>query len=281
MVTKTVPVNMNMRQALRDEIRERAVTPTSFVKQLKARGMDGPLDRDYLVVDRNRWMLFAFGLLVLCMLLFFMYNKTAADARNNTQLMYIKMYPDGTWDMDFFDSKRAVEFLPATVDSLLTNWVQRRFREDPTTVSKDYGFARWFMDPKTSAAFMDPAQGDALRKATQIADCRNCPLKEIEIRTISHFDSDTGTFGQIPGAFYRTNVFIREKMLNDVGNLMSTKRKIVKVQWRLMSKQEISAIVATKDGMDWVRANPIGLQILGYELLVDPSDEKADDSSSK
>jgi hypothetical protein len=263
----------DLRARLRREVREQAVAPVSLVKQLKAHGVDGPVARDYLVVDRNRWMMFAFGLLILCVLLFVMYNKAAADARRNTQLMYIKMYPDGTWDMDFFDSKRAVEFLPATIDSILTNWVKRLLQENPATVSADYGLAQLFMSDKAAAAFVDPKQGNAVAKAAKILNCETCPTKEIEIRNISHFDSEAIKIGAGTGAMYRTNVFIREKNLADLGTLTSTHRKILKVQWRLMSKREIQSIVTSAGGMDWVRANPIGLQILNYELLSDPSDE--------
>jgi hypothetical protein len=129
-----------------------------------------------------------------------------------------------------------------------------------------------FMDAKTAGAFVDPAQGNAVKRAAEIRDNHNGPFKEIDIRTINHFDSEKATFGRQAGSLYRTNIFIQENLVQPTGQMAGSRLFIVKLQWRLMSKKEIQARAGQKDGPEWLRANPIGVQILGYDYLEDPSE---------
>ena len=267
------------RTELRAGVRARTTTPKAALAALKA--TRPAADIPALIVDRNRWMAFSFVLLVLVVFAFFAFVQASARARNNTQVLYLKMYQDGHWDMDFADNARDVEFMPAVVDSILKTWVQRRFQELPGSVRNDYGFANMFMAPQLSGAFMDPLQGNAIKKAAKIVDCAVCSPKQVFIRTISHYDAENVDFAKVPGVLYRSNIFIALNTINkDSGVVEHTTRKIVSLEWRLLSKAEILANVRAKDGKDWLQADPIGLQITKYELLDDPTAAEADSASS-
>lgn len=261
------------RSALRSEIKERAVTPREILQQLKSKR---PVERDALIaVDRTRWMIIAFIAIALCIGLFMMYANANKQLQNNTRLVYVRMYPEGHWDIDFYDgSGRGVEFLPSTVDSLITQFIQRRFQEIRHSVGYDYGFAQLFMAPRVAKEFVDPQQGNAVARAAEIKECARCPEKQIEVGVIDHFDAEKTTFGQAPGALYRTNIFVLEKLIDENGRLVGGKarRKIVSLQWRLMSKAEIQASLQKEGGVPWLRHNPIGLQVMNYEIHDDPSD---------
>jgi hypothetical protein len=222
------------------------------------------------------WITFILAILVFVM--FVMYVRASAEARKNVQITYVKMFRDGSWDVDFADQNREVEFLPATVNSILTSWVQRCFREDPSTVGQDYGFCALLMSKELAGAFMDPKQFNAPHKAAEIRDKTSAPKKEIAIRTINHFDSEKATFGRAVGQFYRTNVFVVEQLVNDNGTLVSSTRKIAQLRWRLLPKNEITARMQAKNGQEWLRVDPIGLEVLDYQYLDDPS-ENSDNNS--
>lgn len=267
------------RAELRAGIRARTVTPKAALAALKATRQANEVPA--LIVDRNKWMAFAFILLLLLVFAFVSYVQASARARNNTQVIYLKMYKDGHWDVDMAESNREVEFMPSVVDSILKTWIQRRFQEQAGSVRNDYGYANLLMSPQLAGAFMDPAQGNAIKKAAKIVDCAQCSPKQVFIRTLSHYDSENVNFGKIPGVVYRTNAFIAINTVNkDSGVIDHSDRKIVAIEWRLMTKAEILANVRAKDGQDWLQADPIGLQITKYELLGDPSADSSSGSSS-
>jgi len=258
------------RRELRAEVRERSVTPKELIAQLKT---GQPLEGALLVVERTRWMAACLLALLVATISLVAYINANKQLQNNKELIYVRMHENGTWDVDFPEATRAVEFLPATIDSLISQFVIRRFQEIPYTIRYDYGFAQLFLDYKSAKAFLDPTQGNAVQRAAAIKDCTKCTEKHIEVRTIDHSSSERTEFGKVPGQLYRTTVFIREVSKDERGQIVGTPQmKIVPIHWRLMSKKEIEATVKEKDGTTWLRNNPIGLQILDYQLLDDPSD---------
>lgn len=257
------------RKALREEVLERSVTPRELLKQLKT---GQPLDVPKLSVERNYWMVACLLALVVALVSLWGYISANSKMQNNKELIYVRVKENGTWDINFAESTRATEFLPATVDSIIHQWVTRRFQEVPHTVRYDYGFVQLFMSPQLSKAFVDPAQGNAVAHAAEIKDRIKGGEKHIEIRTIDHTSGEKTEFGKVQGQLYRSTVFIREVIKDERGTIQGTpKLKIVPIHWRLMSKKEIEAAVQQDGGVLWLRNNPIGLQIIEYSILDDPS----------
>ena len=191
--------------------------------------------------------------------------KEGVRADNNIKIVWLKMYPNGTWDMEFHDEDRQPEFFRSTVDYLLTQWVERRFSEIPHAIKNDYGIAYIFMSSKLQAEFIDPKGYDAKAKAVRVMNCKSkCKEVHFKVKTIDHYDSDKAGFGQHEGTLYRTNIFAQKTTLSNNGR-SAPQKLIVSIHWRIKSKEEIQADKKV------LKQNPIGLEILMYELLEDVS----------
>lgn len=219
--------------------------------------------------DRSRWFLISVGLLVLLAALGFSYISLSKKLDNNYDVAWVKMYKNGTWDIEFHESNRALEVLPATVDSVLALWVQRRFSELPETVRFDYGYANQFLVKSLSDEFVSKEGYNAPQKAADIRACKGCPRVRYDVNIIDHFDSDKSDFGIDQGGIYRTNVFVTR--VEESAPPVKDKR-IVRIDWRLMTQDEIKIKARQEGGKDWLRNNPIGLEILAYEEFDDKSD---------
>jgi hypothetical protein len=71
-------------------------------------------------------------------------------------------------------------------------------------------------------------------------------------------------FGQYEGILYRSNAFVKRTVIQNEGKSQS-KKYIVSVHWRIKSRNEIQ-----KD-RKMLKHNPVGMEILKYELLEDQS----------
>jgi len=223
-----------------------------------------PVARDALLAaDRNRWFFVSVGLLALCLLLGVEVIRANVRFANNVQVAWVKMSPNGTWDIDFFDEGRGPEFFESTIDYMLSQFVERRYSKIRLSIKNDYGYALQFMASPLAQAFMASEQFNAPGK---VADFLESGEDEtvIEIGAIDHFDSDSTNFGKTEGTLYRTNVFIKELTKGPGGNLIGKPRnKIVSLQWRIKSKEEIQTDLKS------LKFNPIGLEIIKSDILDD------------
>jgi hypothetical protein len=186
-------------------------------------------------------------------------------AANNIKVVWLKMWPNGRWDMDFIDEDRGPEFFQSTVDYMLTQWVERRYSEIPSSIKSDYGFVFLFMSPKLQGSFVDTEGFNAYKKVADVMDCvGNCTEIRFKVTSLDHYDSDKTTFGRYEGILYRSNVFVKKTVENG-GKSPKEEKIIVSVHWRIKSKEEIQ-----KD-KKMLKYNPIGMEILRYELLEDRS----------
>ena len=115
-----------------------------------------------LVVTNNRLLVCNLALLLafFCALAYGI--AVTVMAKNNEKLIYVKLSPDGTWFIDTrFAHKDETDFFPATIDHLLSNYVTRRYREDPATIRNDYGFALVLMDRALAQHFKSSSGFDA------------------------------------------------------------------------------------------------------------------------
>lgn len=213
---------------------------------------------------RSFWIIVALCGITLLSILFAWKESNRADS--NIKVVWLKMYPNGTWDMDFSDNERGPDFFQSTVDYILRQWVERRFSEVPHSIQSDYGFVYLFMSKKLQGEFISPNGDDAPTKAAKIAECASCGEVHVNVRNIDHYDSDKTVFGKHNGVLYRSNVFIQRNTHNADGNPNGNPEKlIVSLQWRIKSTEEIQA----EKGI--LNQNPIGLEIISYELLKDVS----------
>jgi hypothetical protein len=217
-----------------------------------------------LAADRNRWFYVCLGLVFLCFLLGLQAMKANQRFANNVQVAWVKMYPNGTWDIDFYDEERGPQFFQSTVDYMLKEWVQRRYSKMRVSIESDYGFALQFMAPKLARSFLDEEQYNAAAVVANFLEKVEQPELEIKVDAVDHYDSDITRFGRADGTLYRTNVFVTEKQKGSDGALLGDPvSRIVSLQWRIKSVEEISA------DKKLLKINPIGLEIINSGIVDD------------
>ena len=98
-------------------------------EQTDAKPRHSNVDREArLSVINNR--MFIISILIVLVKFFAIYAQHAASVRadNTIKTTWVKMYPDGTWDVEFNDEKRQPDFFQATIGHILRNW---SYVEDP------------------------------------------------------------------------------------------------------------------------------------------------------
>ena len=98
-------------------------------EQTDAKPLPINVDREpRLSVINNR--MFIISILIVLVKFFAIYAQHAASVRadNTIKTTWVKMYPDGTWDVEFNDEKRQPDFFQATIGHILRN---RSYVEDP------------------------------------------------------------------------------------------------------------------------------------------------------
>lgn len=240
--------------------------PGTVIDENLAKKLGSKTKKDGLViVDRNAWFAVSMILGIIALVAMFMAVQANNRFAENVQVAWVKMYPNGTWDIDFYDESRGQEFFQSTIDALIREWVERRYSEVQHSIRFDYGYVQQFMSAKLAREFVDINGFNAARKAAEVMECMTCDETFASVRNIDHYDSDKTNFGRVEGTLYRSNVFIREETKDSEGGEKGTNNKIVSLQWRLKSKKEIEA------NRDQLKINPIGLEIIRSDLLADPS----------
>ncbi|MCA9470002.1 MAG: hypothetical protein KC643_31775 [Nitrospira sp.] len=224
-----------------------------------------------LASDRNKWFLVTVLLSAALCFMVYQYIALSKRADIHREVLWVKMYPDGTYDMEEHDNLQSTEFLQSTVNSLLKRWVTARFSKNPQTVVADYTFANYFLSPSLTQEFVSETGFHAAQQAATIEQCPDCPVETYTVRMLDHYDQDKGKFANVEGTFYRTNLFTTASTVTVQGRQEREQARIVRVQWRLMLPEEVHAIVNTRDGQRWLDHNPIGLEILAYSDMADPS----------
>jgi len=220
-----------------------------------------------LSTDKNRWFIATLLLSVVAIIAMALAYSASKRADTNIKVAWVKMFPNGTWDVEFQDENRAPEFFQATIDYLIRQWVERRYSQIPYSIKNDYGYVYNFMSPKLRKEFISSSQFNAPQKAAELTACSACNHIEFKVRTIDHYDSDKTRFGKYEGVLYRSNVFVQRQEKNPDGTLVETTNMIVPLQWRIKATEEIQA------DKKMLEHNPIGLAIIAYDILKDSSQQ--------
>ena len=224
-----------------------------------------------LATERNRWFLIALVMALISLVSVIFAIREASEVQE-IKVVWVKMYPNGTWDTEFYDRNREKEFFQSTIDYLIRQWVIRRYSEIPVSIKNDYGFVYQFMSPIIQKEFLDKEGFSAAKKASDISTSTSCTLKKIKVRNISHYDSDKTKFGKYSGTLYRSNIFITRLSFNPDGTKTGEEKLIVSLQWRIKSKEELMADdMFKKDSVRTLQNNPIGLEFLSYNIMNDSS----------
>lgn len=228
-----------------------------------------------LAADRNRWFAVTLLLVIANAVLVFQLASMSTDLATNYKVAWVKMNASGTWQIDLSETQEKRTYLGATVDSILSTWVKRRFSEQPETIRSDYGYALQFLSRRLKTQFTSTDGFNAAQRAADIRDNRNHGLVKYKIGVIDHFDQDNeGLFaGGVKSIVYRTNIYVLREEFSAAGAPRSEPdKRFITLEWRLMSDPEINSILRKDGGIDWLRANPIGLEIVSFTENDDISD---------
>ena len=87
-----------------------------------------------LSADKNRWFIATLLLSVVAIIAMALAYSAGKRADTNIKVAWVKMYPNGTWDVEFQDENRAPQFFQATIDYLIRQWVERRYSQIPHSI---------------------------------------------------------------------------------------------------------------------------------------------------
>lgn len=189
------------------------------------------------------------------------------DSMSSKELIYVKLYPEGKWEVDEFKPQDKQFYQKNMIDKILKEYVENRFGVQPTTISRDYGAASYLMDDALKNEFMSPQGFDAVQKAA------NAQSKSNDITKITwRFNLHTQTInGEVKGKrkdIVRTTVyFLRQR--NKGLEIGEPEKMMLMIQWYLMDKSDIE-----KKDKSWINVNPIGLKIIDEKLRKEPDLEK-------
>ncbi|TVO39929.1 conjugal transfer protein [Vibrio algivorus] len=214
------------------------------------------------IAERNRLFVLLIGLMMVLILALAFSWYAFEKAQHNKEVMFIKMYPNGTWDNVTYQSQDTQLYFKTTVDSLLAKYAQRRFGVLPATIAADYGEAQVFMDTDLRAQFLAKDGFDAIGKAQTYSKSKN--TIKVLWRLNNHYDQITGNIDGIDTHLFKTNVYFT--IDKTVGGQSKKTKMMVALTWRLLPKAQLE-----QQDKDYLRVNPIGLTIVSQTLTLEPN----------
>lgn len=209
--------------------------------------------------ERNRWFIIALTLVIGIIISISFAWHYASLANNNKALLYVKLYPNGTWEVVEYQAQDAQLYFKTTVDSLLASYVNHRFGEHPMTVTRDFGEASLLMDTALQNEFLSQEGFDAAQKA---ADIQADPLRQVNIdwQFNDHYDQIEGVADGLSTEIIRTNIYFT-RTTNTAQSKGKPEKLMLRIQWRLLPKTELE-----KQSKEFLKVNPIGLKIIAQKL---------------
>lgn len=253
-------------EQVKDEDQLAAVTITN---DKKVDERDFPLAIAQLRTANNRLLLIVIMMMVLLIIMTMYAWNRASKADKNQQLLYVQMWDSG--------ENKVLEALPDDavivnkniINSLLEKYIKLRHGQIPQSIIVDYDDATTFMSNNLYEYFIDKDGFDAPAKVKKMKDDLNKGVSEtIEIAYRSepeHYDAVDGSSLQGKETIImRTNMYVTKTTRNAQGKVINVAYNIHRLQWHLMDKEELS-----KQDVNWIRVNPIGMVIIVDEVIVD------------
>lgn len=206
------------------------------------------------------------------------------QARTTRELIYIKLAPSGGYEISRFMPKDPQPFYRSTIDGLLERFVQDRYAVRPETIAQDYSDAAIFMNSETYGQFTGnkPGQFNAVAQVNAVMK-DPASFQRVNI----HLDQPVDYYDAIPtqnnvanSAVIRSRLFVTRTDVDASGQVTAPpKHQIVSIEWHLLNKT-----ILAQQSDDWLRKNPVGIEILKYGVRDDPaysSDDQVGKSNSK
>ena len=229
-----------------------------------------------LALDRSRWAFLSFFLIIALMFSAYYVYTLSSKVQDNFELIYIKIFPDGSHQVATISPNDPQLFFQTTVEKHLREYIEYRWGLTPPTVKTDYGRALYFMSPYIAGIFNDPEQFDAAGKASAALTSTDPDYISIEFRAFDYYDTEIAEINRQEQKVFKTNVYITRIYRDEAGKEKHREKDIVALEWRLMPKKELLTLDA-----DFFRINAIGLEIMGQKLFEDLSADKTPEEATK
>jgi hypothetical protein len=222
-----------------------------------------------LKAEKNRWHVVAIAMLAIIAILIFNVNSANERAEMNTEVIYLKMFSDGTWQVAKTSPDNVQDFYATTVDKLLEDYVVARYGLIPATIRRDYGFVLNFLSPALQEDFTSDKGFNAAQKAADVLSKIDHPSTEVKVGVKDHYDRSRADFSNGTGEAIRSNIYFTEQKVSVAGvKDPDIKRYILSITWRLLTPPELKG--KTKD---YFQANPIGIEIIKQDKYLDPANK--------
>lgn len=253
---------------------EEGLVPENVIAQVRAHSRFDVLAAT--TADRARW--FAAFLVLGGITFFSAFGWYVANQRfaDNVRVAWVKLDPSGAYTVNFADEERPVEFFQATIESKMTEFVEKRYRRSMATILADYRYTGYFLSPSLTTQFLSAQDYNAPKVAAELIACKggNCLERDVKVRVVQH---RTSISAHIPEQrevkMYETQVFLTFTDRKLIGTVVERRNAIVQIGWRIRTKGEI---VANKGALPF---NPLGIEILSLELKEDPTPVPLDAST--
>jgi len=242
---------------------ESTATSLSYHEQQKVNALKPKIELSAVLVDRNKWSLVTIilsGTVLFCALGWYHASERFA---NHVRVAFVKLEPSGEHTVAFYDENSQPTILINTVNSLLAQYVERRFNKLTYSIKEDYGFVTTFMSTPVKNDFLNNYH--AAKMAVDFETCKTCIQSKMTVRTIVHDENDQVIVNGKPGTVYRTTVFALENSYNPDGTTLTKTNQIITLLWRLKDMASLS------NNIDVIKANPLGIEILSESIKADPT----------
>jgi hypothetical protein len=227
-----------------------------------------PLDLHLMTVGNlqtqvNRRDFLIIGLALACAVSVYSWKSATDRLIDNVKFLYVKLAPSGETFVTE-NSSQQPEYFPATIDHFLKQAADWRLTKDKR-IEYLYGGFSEFLSSAQRTIFLNEFK--AYDRASTFLTCGNCADVQAEYVSHTHLDmlDLSPRNAKTKNNEYTSLFFYNLKTRSKVGELMNTERVIMRIRWRLKNMNEIRADVKH------IKDNPIGLEIVSYEIKQDPA----------
>lgn len=231
-------------------------------------------------VEKGRLWIFAIFIVIAFVIQSLVISHLVDKSQVNRELLYVQLNPNGTWDLRNYKPDDSVIFSKNELDNLLETFVKDRYGLQPETVKDDYTKVGYFLSDDLNADWVGDAKGqfNAAKKAAEvIANPKAFDRIDIKWGFADYYDQLDGNFNGQESKVIRTNVYFTRtyRSYSGVPSNKPPEKMILRLQWRLDGK------AALKNAPEeYLRADPIGLEIISQDLIADPSGNQANTKDS-
>lgn len=210
-------------------------------------------------IKKDRNIFFAAVIVLMVVILYQSYSISGVveNTRRTREVIYIKVQPNGSYSVSEFLPESEQPVSTTMINALLNKYISARFGIHKETIERDYAEAAVFMSPKLATLFLDEKGFNARQKIKDVLSDKNQDDIDVRMTNYDHYDVIDGQFDNKKKPIIRSSIVFEETVVSPDGKIKEKTKKRLRLQWTLLDRAEVS-----KQSLDWLNVNPIGLVIL-------------------